>query len=276
MAGAPSIPLAGADLLITEFHLLRGLLKRGESIQEHVHSSLQLEIVLHGTIEFQSRAKPFPLHSGHCLVLPPHVPHEWRVTSGCIMLGVMLQPGLLDSSSFLPGLSLGNEPSLIKEWPSAQCLSALFDGMLEPWTRWNLLQTRLLMVQSLLGIIRACFPDQNLEIDTAQVNRSKRVIYRVCSFVHDNLGDNLSHKKMEEMAGMSARNLNRLFQKELGTSLHAYILSARLQKAREMLEKFPEMQVKCIAHDCGFSSPSHLGTSMKRMLKISPQVLRTK
>jgi AraC family transcriptional regulator, glycine betaine-responsive activator len=71
-----------------------------------------------------------------------------------------------------------------------------------------------------------------------------------------NLEDPLSPSTLAKEAGLSTRQLERLFRRYLDRSPKRYYLELRLKKARSLLLQ-TDMSVINVALACGFSSPSH-------------------
>lgn len=71
-----------------------------------------------------------------------------------------------------------------------------------------------------------------------------------------NLEEPLSPSLLARQAGLSARQLERLFRRYLDRSPKRYYLELRLKKARSLLLQ-TDMSVINVALACGFSSPSH-------------------
>ncbi len=74
--------------------------------------------------------------------------------------------------------------------------------------------------------------------------------------MEENLEDPLSPSFLAKQAGLSTRQLERLFRRYLDRSPKRYYLELRLKKARSLLLQ-TDMSVINVALACGFSSPSH-------------------
>jgi AraC family transcriptional regulator, glycine betaine-responsive activator len=74
--------------------------------------------------------------------------------------------------------------------------------------------------------------------------------------MEENLEDPLPPSVLAKQAGLSTRQLERLFRRYLDRSPKRYYLELRLKKARSLLLQ-TDMSVINVALACGFSSPSH-------------------
>ncbi len=88
-----------------------------------------------------------------------------------------------------------------------------------------------------------------------------------------NIGSSLTAAALADMAGMSARNLARLFAQEAGVTPHEFVERARVDAARNRLEG-TERALKVIAHECGFASDNHMRAVFAKLLGVSPSQYR--
>ncbi|KQX48421.1 helix-turn-helix transcriptional regulator [Paenibacillus sp. Root444D2] len=65
-----------------------------------------------------------------------------------------------------------------------------------------------------------------------------------------------------------------LFQQTLGTRPFEYINRFRIQKAKEFLQQFPDLEVKFISEKVGFESPSYFIKLFKKSEGITPNTFR--
>ena len=82
-----------------------------------------------------------------------------------------------------------------------------------------------------------------------------------------------SRQHLAELAGLSLRQLERLFRRHLGRSLGAHYMMLRLDRARDLLRQ-TSMTVLEIALACGFSSASHFSRSYRRRFGRPPRAER--
>jgi transcriptional regulator GlxA family with amidase domain len=78
---------------------------------------------------------------------------------------------------------------------------------------------------------------------------------------------------LSKKAGVSPRQLQRLFRSELDTSPAAYEKQQRLERARTMLRQ-TELPVIVVALECGFSSTSHFSRSFRAAFGVTPAAWR--
>jgi len=96
---------------------------------------------------------------------------------------------------------------------------------------------------------------------------------RLIEFVEQNLDRDLSLEVMAQEIGISAFYLPRAFKAAIGQSPHKYVLSRRIERARDLLRN-TELPIVEVALSSGFSSQSHLSNWFVRTVGVSPAAYR--
>jgi AraC family transcriptional regulator len=96
---------------------------------------------------------------------------------------------------------------------------------------------------------------------------------RLMEFIEANLDGDLSLERMAAEVDISALYLPRAFKSALGQSPHQYVLSRRIERAKDLLRSTSDPVVE-IALACGFSSQSHLSNWFVRVVGLSPALYR--
>ena len=86
---------------------------------------------------------------------------------------------------------------------------------------------------------------------------------------------NISLKELATTYQKNEKYLGRLFQKELGTSFHEYLMQLRLHKAESLLLQGRDNIID-IAFDCGFNNISYFNRSFKKKHGMTPKEYRMK
>ncbi len=96
---------------------------------------------------------------------------------------------------------------------------------------------------------------------------------RVIEFIEENLEGDLSLQAMAAEVEISPLYLARAFKAAVGQSPHQYVLSRRIERAKELLRN-TDLPVVDVALSSGFSSQSHLSHWFIRQVGVSPAVYR--
>lgn len=87
--------------------------------------------------------------------------------------------------------------------------------------------------------------------------------------MESHLADPLSVEQLAHLAGVSPRQLQRLFQQQLGRSAKRFYLDLRLAKADELLRR-TRLAIPEVAALCGFANAAHFARAMRSGTGESP------
>ncbi|UCI25265.1 MULTISPECIES: AraC family transcriptional regulator [unclassified Mesorhizobium] len=94
-------------------------------------------------------------------------------------------------------------------------------------------------------------------------------------FLSENFSRKLSLAEMAAVCGLSPYHFARAFSKTFGMTPHQYVLTLRLDFAEKLLAD-RRVSITDIAYLSGFSSQSHLTTTMKKYRDATPQQVRAR
>ena len=95
----------------------------------------------------------------------------------------------------------------------------------------------------------------------------------VRSYLLDQLETQVSLADLAQLLQMDVFSLTRWFKRAFGVPPHRFIMQARVDRAREMLER-SDLSLADLALQCGFCSQSHLTTAFRRRVGMSPAAFR--
>ena len=122
--------------------------------------------------------------------------------------------------------------------------------------------------QLIYSSIRTERDEQRLSIPTRIGVRNQKLA-NVIEKMETNLEEPISPSALALQAGMSTRQLERLFRRYLSRSPKKYYMELRLQKARNLLLQ-TNMSVINVALACGFASPSHFSKCYRSHFLTTP------
>ena len=96
---------------------------------------------------------------------------------------------------------------------------------------------------------------------------------RALSLIEQSVAQPPTMDTLAEALGLSRRQLERLFRRELGVSPSAYQRRLRIQQGHWLLTH-TNRPVTEIAYDCGFADASHFSRQIKTAFGASPQAIR--
>jgi transcriptional regulator GlxA family with amidase domain len=120
----------------------------------------------------------------------------------------------------------------------------------------------------LCASIRAC-SDRQTRNDQCRFGMRHPKLSEALALISRNIEEHLSPSDIAAQVGLSTRQLERLFQKYVGSSPKSYITELRLDRSRILL-KHSSMRVIDVAIACGFSSAGHFSKLYRKRFGTSP------
>jgi len=80
-------------------------------------------------------------------------------------------------------------------------------------------------------------------------------------------------REVAEACGLSVSHFSRAFRRSTGLAPHAWLIKARVESAKAMLQK-RDASLDAIARTCGFADQSHFARVFKRRVGLSPGTWR--
>lgn len=111
-------------------------------------------------------------------------------------------------------------------------------------------------------------------VPLAAQSTQHRGVQAVQQWVLTHLAEPLSLAQMAEQAAMSERHFRRIFQQETGQSPSAFVETARLEAAKQLLETQSQWPLKTVAAHVGLGSEQALRQLFVRRLGITPVAYR--
>ncbi|MGF1732570.1 helix-turn-helix domain-containing protein [Photobacterium kasasachensis] len=96
---------------------------------------------------------------------------------------------------------------------------------------------------------------------------------RVIDFIEANLSSQFTLRDLAALAHLSDFHFARMFKTSFGCTPHQYVLSRRVDLAKQLLSS-PTKSLVDVALLCGFSSQQHLSQQFKKRVGITPAAFR--
>lgn len=98
-------------------------------------------------------------------------------------------------------------------------------------------------------------------------------VQHCCDYIQLHVEEKLTVVELAEMVGYTENYLSKKFKQETGQRIHSYILSQKMERAKELLRGSQE-SVQSIAERLGFATQSHFGEQFKQYTGLSPKMWR--
>jgi transcriptional regulator GlxA family with amidase domain len=212
-----------------------------------------------------------------------------RVALGALCTGgyALARAGLLDN--FSATIHWENLSALREEFPRVRISDQLFTIDRDRFTCSGgtaPLDLMLNLIQAKLGprisqLVSEQFIVDRVRKDTdrqyiplrAQVGVSHRGLIRVAQLMEENIEKPLSLENIAKATGLSRRQIERLFKRDLNCVPKHYYLEMRLRRARELLLQ-TAMPIMDITTACGFQSPPHFSKCYRVQFGYPPSAER--
>ncbi len=212
-----------------------------------------------------------------------------RVPLGALCTGgyALARAGLLDQ--FNATIHWENLSALREEFPRVRFSNQLFTIDRDRFTcsggtapldlMLNLIQTKL--GSRISQLVSEQFIVDRVRTDTdrqyvplrAQIGLANRGLIRVAQLMEENIEKPLSLDRIARATGLSRRQIERLFKRDLNCVPKRYYLEMRLKRARELLLQ-TAMPIMDITAACGFQSPPHFSKCYRNQFGHPPSAER--
>lgn len=116
--------------------------------------------------------------------------------------------------------------------------------------------------------VRSSSDIQHIPLAT-RLSGSHPSVAQAAALMETNIEDPLSLEELARLSGISNRQLQRLFRRNLGITPAQYYTTVRLRRARELLRR-TTMPVMDVTVACGFSSACHFSRSYRTLFGHPP------
>lgn len=240
---------------------------RGFAATMHHHDEAQLLIPLNGRMHMVAGGRAHMLGPDTAVWLPPGIPHSFVHVDGQLeFLAVEVEPGAAGDQ--LPPVAAGWDRPLVARSAGlrhlAQAMAVELDAPAEGVDR----------------VLRSCldtlflYLERALAPTAAPEEAASSEVSLVIEAILAGYADELRVPDLAAMVGLSPRQLERRFLKEVGRTPKRFIVEVRVGAAESLLRN-SDRPVSQIAMDVGFQTPSHFTDTFKAMTGRTPQAARS-
>ena len=96
---------------------------------------------------------------------------------------------------------------------------------------------------------------------------------KVLNYIHDNLDKRIQNENLADLLDLSTYYLCRQFRNSVGVSPYQYVITKRIEKAKELIQN-TKLSLVEVAYECGFSSQSQMTQHFRKLVSVTPKVYR--
>lgn len=131
-------------------------------------------------------------------------------------------------------------------------------------------------LSTVADVCKACLSmadDLVAHVISKPVNPGDALIDKALQLVNRNYAKELTDSEMARYVGLSTSHFRHLFRMATGQPFHKYLMSVRLEKARQMLMDH-DLGVSEIARSVGFASSAHFTRTFVKRFNVPPSAIR--
>lgn len=265
-----------------------GMLLETAEVEYHLHPAITYEV--HYKVPFyvlvhtfngargrfaleEDPVGPWNIDARTTCIVPPNKQVRVIQTAPLEFLGVGIAPDRVDRIAALAGPDWGGLDCLYKTVDpalSALCAEIRRSMIAEPLGTGAYLDS---LTDAILARLIGWHLTETSEETEGSETLSPALAKRIARTIEDNLDGPIRVSDLATDAGLSRAHFSRAFAHSLGAPPRDYILSRRIARARTMLTD-TDCSASEIAMSCGFASPSHLTTSFRREIGLTPTAYR--
>ena len=210
--------------------------------------------------------------AGDIDIVPAGVDGSWKDDADCRTLQLSVRPSLLVQVAD----ELGRDVGKIELLPRFQLRDTRIEAIgwavkaaLESGTPSDPLYIGLLAQALAVRLIETASDSSPEPESRSEPKLSTRQLRIVTDYVESNLDQKLHLADLAKVAGVGVTRLKTLFRNSTGIPVHQYVIRRRVEYARALIET-TEMPASEVAVAAGFSHQSHMASTMRRLLGLTP------
>jgi len=241
-----------------------------ERFEMHAHSTYEILYFISGDADYAVEGDVYSLKSGDIMLMRKSESHYLKLRSNAVYSrGVInFDPGIFSSVD-----EEGRMLSIFKDRPLG--MYNHYPAELFPDNKWGYYFERIcscckfwekkIFLSALLCELSSCY--ERIVSETKLPEQS--VASHLSDYINTHLFDTLSLEKLSSEFFLSRSQLNRIFKKDMGTTLYNYILLKRLFHSQKLLRD--GVNPNQVSSDCGFNDYVSFYKAYKRLFNTSPK-----
>lgn len=251
----------------------------------HKHDFIELVIILHGKGHFLIEGKEYPVEEGNVILLNPGTHHRSLLASGHESAPLECYLAFTDveyENCFKDTLPLFQNHSIITKLPQELkkelfrlCNAIEKENKSCETGRYFMLKAYLIQVLCLLERfqkqerIEECSRRAHTRYEFKSINK-KYVVNQITKYMEEHYREKISLDQIAANIYLSSFYISKLFKSETGDTPINYLISLRMNKARQILDENPECSIQSVASAVGYEDAYHFSKLFKKYYGLSP------
>ena len=238
----------------------------------HHRVRMHLGAPVNGTCRCAGLVKRRQMSPGDFDIVPLAHTASWEEDTPAKILGVCLMPSLINVAADSMNLNPDNvsvSAQLQLHDPSISHIGWALHAELEGPEPCGRLYAESLGVALAVRLLKKYAPIVPRRLGLF----SKRRLSSVIDFIHDNLARELSLDELAGVAGLSPSHFNTLFKEATSQTAHQFVVHCRVEYAMSLLAN-RKLSLAEVASQAGFYDQSHMARCMRRVVGVTPAVVK--
>ena len=252
----------------------------------HAHDFVELAVILKGEGIFFIDGKEYPVREGDLLILNPGVHHKSLVCreASCPATECYLAFSDVEFRGCAPGaLPLFADGGRIRRMPEKMRqevfrLCAAVEKELEASRPGRYFMLKAYLIQLICLVIREQQTEKEQKIRTGDGGQryvfksvsKKYVVERIMEYLQNHYREKISLDQIAANMYLSPYYISRIFKSETGDTPINYLISLRMEHARDLMDAHPEMSIQSVAAQVGYEDAYHFSKQFKKYFVLSP------
>ncbi|SFR69833.1 AraC family transcriptional regulator [Anaeromicropila populeti] len=247
----------------------------------HCHDHIEMDFILSGTGKYHIDGKYYTVREGDLIILNPGVKHQSLVSDSH---NPVTEFFIGFSDIYFTGYSKNYFPLVdediilhttgeLRQRLFKICASMSAENAVYREGRYFMLKSYLMQI--LLLLIRE--QTEPVEIKTGcsfDSTNKKYVVEQIITYFEDHYNEKISLDQIAENMYLSPFYISRIFKSETGNAPIRYLISIRLEKAKELLEAGWEGSIQEVAAEVGYDDAYYFSKLFKKKYGVSPSSLK--
>lgn len=117
--------------------------------------------------------------------------------------------------------------------------------------------------------------ESGVQYEFKSINK-KYVVKKITEYLEEHYREKISLDQIAANMYLSSYYISKLFKSETGDTPINYLISLRMEKARELLDEMPERSIQSVAAEVGYEDAYHFSKLFKKYYGISPLYYRAR
>lgn len=245
------------------------------SFNSHIHKCYEFVHIIHGQLIYTVEGNEYMLSDGDFIMTNPAELHSFSFPEACDYQREFLHiyPGFIkDFPELTAGLEtrkMGYFNRFSAEMTKKYEIDKIFEHIekcctnIEPETDFLVLGLTIALFARINQILRKEAPEHQSIITNKKANA-------VCDYIDKHYKEDITVESIAASQFISPSHLSRIFKKETGMTVKAYLNMRRVTRAKNLIMEGPHM-ITNIYLDCGFIDYSSFYRSFVKYVGMSPE-----